>query len=138
MRSAWACGAAGSASAWHAEGQGFESPQVHHISHLVKGHPCFYGWPFLFELASECTPVLLSIYICAAIAELGDRRGAPLPIFLGYGILARIAVVAEQSPIPAAKRRRGSQTFRDARNARERAREDWEAVSANLSANTSA
>src|SRR5579884_1907716 len=25
-----ACGAAGSASAWHAEGQGFESPQVHH------------------------------------------------------------------------------------------------------------
>ena len=27
---AWACGAAGSASAWHAEGQGFESPQVHH------------------------------------------------------------------------------------------------------------
>ena len=26
----WACGAAGSASAWHAEGQGFEPPQVHH------------------------------------------------------------------------------------------------------------
>ena len=26
----WACGAAGSATAWHAVGQGFESPQVHH------------------------------------------------------------------------------------------------------------
>ena len=25
----WGCGAAGSASAWHAEGQGFESPQLH-------------------------------------------------------------------------------------------------------------
>src|SRR6185312_618568 len=28
----WACGAAGSASAWHAEGQGFEPPQVHPIN----------------------------------------------------------------------------------------------------------
>ncbi|KAG4065659.1 hypothetical protein HA402_007359 [Bradysia odoriphaga] len=28
-RSRWACGAAGSAPAWHAGGQGFESPQVH-------------------------------------------------------------------------------------------------------------
>jgi hypothetical protein len=27
-----ACGAVGSASAWHAEGQGFESPQVHQLS----------------------------------------------------------------------------------------------------------
>ena len=26
----WGCGAAGSASAWHAEGQGFESPHLHH------------------------------------------------------------------------------------------------------------
>gem|GEM_PF-3812912 len=25
----WGCGAVGSASAWHAEGQGFESPQLH-------------------------------------------------------------------------------------------------------------
>src|SRR5262249_43244385 len=25
----WACGAVGSASEWHSEGQGFESPQVH-------------------------------------------------------------------------------------------------------------
>ena len=25
----WGCGAAGSASAWHAEGQGFKSPQLH-------------------------------------------------------------------------------------------------------------
>lgn len=29
----WACGAAGSAPAWHAGGQGFESPQVHHFRH---------------------------------------------------------------------------------------------------------
>ena len=28
-RGAWACSAAGRASAWHAEGRGFESPQVH-------------------------------------------------------------------------------------------------------------
>ena len=27
------CGAAGSASEWHSEGQGFEPPQLHQINH---------------------------------------------------------------------------------------------------------
>ena len=29
MEEVWGCGAAGSALAWHARGQGFESPQLH-------------------------------------------------------------------------------------------------------------
>ena len=29
----WGCGAAGSAPAWHAGGQGFESPQLHPYHH---------------------------------------------------------------------------------------------------------
>ncbi len=27
----WGCGAAGSALAWHARGQGFKSPQLHQV-----------------------------------------------------------------------------------------------------------
>ncbi len=38
--SVWACGAAGSAPAWHAGGQGFESPQVHRKSPRFSGGFC--------------------------------------------------------------------------------------------------
>ena len=32
----WGCGAAGSAPAWHAGGQGFKSPQLHSISNSIR------------------------------------------------------------------------------------------------------
>jgi hypothetical protein len=38
--SSWARGAVGSASEWHSEGQGFESPRVHQISqHEIAEFP---------------------------------------------------------------------------------------------------
>ena len=37
----WGCGAAGSASAWHAEGQGFESPQLHRKAGPPGDRPFF-------------------------------------------------------------------------------------------------
>ena len=40
----WGCGAAGSASAWHAEGQGFESPQLHKVRRAASGGATRRSW----------------------------------------------------------------------------------------------
>src|SRR3712207_6558427 len=47
----WGCGAAGSAPAWHAGGQGFESPQLHQT--WKRNHPATDGSSFLYPGPSE-------------------------------------------------------------------------------------
>ena len=49
----WGCGAAGSAPAWHAGGQGFESPQLHQETARTKG----------------LSPVL-AVFLCPVAARL--------------------------------------------------------------------
>src|SRR5262249_15021889 len=62
----WACGAAGSATAWHAVGQGFESPQVHHLT-FGAFHPQQGGGLFRCTMPTVARPVqcCLLLYVAA-------------------------------------------------------------------------
>src|SRR5215467_15991670 len=62
--SIWACGAVGSASAWHAEGQGFESPQV---------HPFRPSWSGLSPRAGE------RLFLCDRLRRVEGALGSKPP-----------------------------------------------------------
>ena len=79
----WGCGAAGSAPAWHAGGQGFESPQLHHRrrwSGALFGHrrngprlPHHPDWsPRWRESSANSAPLPAPATSCA-----GARAGTP-------------------------------------------------------------
>src|SRR6185437_3711375 len=82
-----ACGAAGSASAWHAEGQGFESPQVHPI-HLTTHQGYLTGTQRCAGLSPTTggRPFLLAVMAIHSIIDLRHCGGGLSFVWLARNI----------------------------------------------------
>src|SRR4051812_30328712 len=93
------CGAAGSAPAWHAGGQGFESPQLHRTTAGTKGYiPVLAVFLYPKFLAGSRT-------IAGAPCTIGSRRNSSR---LGRAMRGLEAFLGKSLGL---RRRRPAQTF---------------------------
>src|SRR5690349_8232637 len=74
---AWGCSSVGRASHWQCEGQGFESPHLHHVNRHKKGSDVWSSGPF-------CRVLITSTGVICATRSISDL--SPYMRWHGIGI----------------------------------------------------